>query len=249
MMQAPKPVVPPKRQPSTDQVPSSESESATEPHQAVATPFAAAQPTPPAPSTDNKEDDHASVPMTPANTAVESSINPTSAPLPAMPRRAAPPRRKPQTKLSDPIPHVFNPDETPKPKTEQEQEAEREQEKLGRGESGAEGAANAGIATEPVEEGEQAQDQSIVEQEPVAEPTIQERSQPERKTSIPIPSPDHAHTEDEAQFRAADQLSESLETGKPVIGLAPVADTTEVNDHTENKEEALLEEDKGAVQP
>jgi hypothetical protein len=267
MMQAPKPVAPPKRQESATSA-ASESESSPStarpvptPFAAAAQPLAAAEPSSPTSEHDDEHEpsEHASVPMTPANTEQQSGAQ-MSTPLPAMPRRAAPPRRKNQTpKASDPV----TADPPLKLKTAEEEELEREEETIGKAQGGAEGAVAAGIALEEVEQEEQNVDgqqekpfsplvipQTLPETktlssdpdaledssaEPFHEPiqhqpqshqaaeadADEERDevrQPQRQTSIPIPKRDHAHTEDEAEFRAADELTEALKTGQPVIG-------------------------------
>ncbi|CDZ97442.1 Src homology-3 domain [Phaffia rhodozyma] len=96
-----------------------------------------------------------------------SSATPATAPLPAMPRRAAPPRRKPNAtpKASDPIPSAPNPQEIPYPKTDEEKAEIAEKEALAKGEHGVEGAERAGIALEAPEEGEQMDDQPLVSSE------------------------------------------------------------------------------------
>lgn len=124
------------------------------------------------------------VPVAAAGDESNSSVAaPTSAPLKALPKRAAPPRRKANSKpatesASVPAPaaaaasedeekeELFppapNPSEIPIPKTKEQLEAEHIAEKAGAGKHGAEGAEAAGIALSDPAEGEQVEDQPLV---------------------------------------------------------------------------------------
>ena len=135
----------------------------------------------PATSPEVEKDEPKPTPLPGLASTVETPSSPENssaglAPLPAMPKRAAPPRRKPQKSTSSgaapavvaaspvadaseetghghPVPP--NPAEVPQEKAEEALEKEKVEEKVGAGEQGAEGAANAGIALAPVEEPKQ----------------------------------------------------------------------------------------------
>lgn len=143
------PVIPPKRQPSTESKPTSSPQ-----------PSPASEDAPPvaSPSQDS-----------PSTTTADSSAPPAPAPMLAVPKRAAPPRRKQPTPKSsvgppstEPIPSAPNPDEMPVPKTAAELEDVARAEEAGRGAQGVEGAEEAGIALAAVGEGQQAVDQPLV---------------------------------------------------------------------------------------
>lgn len=153
MMKAPPPPPPVKRQPSTEPPATSPDVERDEP-KPTALPGLAATST--------------ETPSSPENSAAG------LAPLPAMPRRAAPPRRKPQKSTSSGAgsaapatvvaegaaeeqeghghPAPVNPAEVPEEKTETEVKAEEVKEEVGKSEQGAQGAAIAGIALAPVGE-------------------------------------------------------------------------------------------------
>lgn len=143
------PVVPPKRQPSTESKPTSSPQ-----------PSPASEDAPPvaSPSQDS-----------PSTTTADLSAPAAPAPMLAVPKRAAPPRRKQPTPKSsvgppstEPIPSAPNPDEVPVPKTAAELEDVARAEEAGRGAQGVEGAQEAGIALAAVGEGQQAVDQPLV---------------------------------------------------------------------------------------
>lgn len=143
------PVVPPKRQPSTESKPTSSPQ-----------PSPVSEDAPPvaSPSQDS-----------PSTTTADSSAPAAPAAMLAVPKRAAPPRRKQPTPKSsvgppstEPIPSAPNPDELPVPKTAAELADVTRAEEAGRGAQGVEGAQEAGIALAAVGEGQQAVDQPLV---------------------------------------------------------------------------------------
>jgi len=201
MMKAPPPPPPIKRAPSSEQPTSPDAVERDEPKPTPLPVLSSATETP-------------SSPEHPAG---------ITAPLPAMPRRAAPPRRKPQKSNSTssapvveeggdgghPIPP--NPEEIPEEKTEQEVEQEKKAEEVGKGEEGAKGAENAGIALAPVEsnDDEQAKEGSEVPKDEEAQVELikvdPEVEHKEKTLAIPVVDP-----KKELVASPAEEISEPL---------------------------------------
>ena len=144
--------------------------------------------------TEDKMSQAEQVPNVPAPSTKQATSPPTSVPIPAVPRRAAPPRRRgpalssnvptattaredppePENRfekidaegnIQPPPPVMVADEEPPIPKTEEQLASEKEQERAGAGERGAEGAVAAGIALMPTDD-VKAEDHSA-QQEPM----------------------------------------------------------------------------------